>query len=290
VEDIIQDMGDDRDDSVNVEEATVQEAEDVRLFEDLVNHIDEDDVVFGCPKWLENFREMKKASCDPLYQDGGSCPKECTTLCFNLQMLMLKAHHGWSDTNFNELLSLLATTYPTPNNVPANTYRAKKLIWPVAMKLRKFDACPNHCILYRGKEYENLTSYPRYSFSRYKRNAGCRVDADDDEALLVGPKRKKGAKKLSNAMKQISAQQDDEEEGYTHRKSPALFVWYLPVIDRLCALFGNPEDAKLMSWHASADRTKDDGKLRHPSDGNQWKEFDNAFLDLARSLGTFSLR
>jgi hypothetical protein len=50
------------------------------------------------------------------------------------------------------------------------------------------------------------------------------VDADDDEALLVGPKRKKGAKKPSNAMKQIFAQQDDEEEGYMHRKSPALFV------------------------------------------------------------------
>jgi hypothetical protein len=262
---------------VNVEEATVQEAKDVWLFEDLVNHIDEDDVVFGCPKWLENFREMKKASCDPLYQDGGSCLKECTTLRFNLLMLMLKAHHGWSDTSFNELLSLLATTYPTPNNVPANTYRAKKLIRPVAMKLRKFNACPNHYILYRGKEYENLTSCLRCSFSRYKRNAGCHVDADDDEALLGGPKRKKGAKKPSNAMKQISAQQDDEEEGYTHRKSPALSVWYLPMIDRLRALFRNPDDAKLMSWHASADRTKDDGKLRHPSDGNQWKEFDMAF-------------
>jgi hypothetical protein len=37
VEDI-QDMGDDGDDGVNVEEATVQEAKDVRLFEDLVNH------------------------------------------------------------------------------------------------------------------------------------------------------------------------------------------------------------------------------------------------------------
>jgi hypothetical protein len=134
VEDI-QDMGDDGDDGVNVEEATVQEAKDVRLFEDLVNHIDEDDVVFGCPKWLENFREIKKASCDPLYQDGGSCLKECTTLRFNLQMLILKARHGWSGTNFNERLSLLATTYPTPNNALANTNRAKKLIRPVVINL-----------------------------------------------------------------------------------------------------------------------------------------------------------
>ena len=51
------------------------------------------------------------------------------------------------------------------------------------------------------------------------------------------------------------------------RKSLALSMWYLPVIDRLHAIFGNLEDAKLISWHASDERMKDDGKLRHPSDG-----------------------
>jgi len=118
---------------------------------------------------------------------------------------MLKARHGWSDTSFNELLSYLATTYPTANKVPANTYRAKKLIRPVAMKLRKFDACPNHCILYRGNEYENLTSCPHCGFSRYKKNAGCRVEAEDEGGLRGGRKKnKKGAKKSSVA-KQISA-------------------------------------------------------------------------------------
>jgi hypothetical protein len=56
-------------------------------------------------------------------------------------------------------------------------------------------------------------------------------------------------------------------------------VWYLPVIDRLRALFGNPKDAKLMSWHASAEHMKDDGKLRHPSNGKQWKCFNAKFLE-----------
>jgi hypothetical protein len=37
-------------------------------------------------------------------------------------------------------------------------------------------------------------------------------------------------------------------------------MWYLPVIDRLRAIFWNPEDAELMSWNASDERTKDDGK------------------------------
>jgi hypothetical protein len=49
------------------------------------------------------------------------------------------------------------------------------------------------------------------------------------------------------------------------------------MIDRLCALFGNLEDAKLMSWHASAERTKDDGKLQHPFDGKRWKRFNTKF-------------
>jgi hypothetical protein len=72
------------------------------------------------------------------------------------------------------------------------------------------------------------------------------VDVDEDEALWGGPKKKKEAKKTSVA-KQILAQQDEEEEGYTRRKSLALSVWYLPMIDRLRALFRNSQDAKLMS-------------------------------------------
>jgi hypothetical protein len=59
-------------------------------------------------------------------------------------------------------------------------------------------------------------------------------------------------------------------------------MWYLPVIDRLWVIFENPEDAKLMSWHASGDRTKDDGKLWNPSDGKQWKDFNAMFLEFGK--------
>ena len=76
-------------------------------------------------------------------------------MCFNLQMLMLKARHGWSDTSFNDRLPILADTYPEGNKVPTNTYRVKKLIQPVAMNLKKYHACLNHCILYWSK-YEKL--------------------------------------------------------------------------------------------------------------------------------------
>ena len=133
------------------------------------------------------------------------------------------------------------------------------MIRPVSMKLKKFHACSNHCILYRGK-YENLQSYLHCGASRYKRNAGYRADVDD-EGSKSRQKKKKTAKQIS------VPDQDEEEEGYVQGKSPALSVWYLPVINRLRAIFGDPEDAKPMSWHASPDRIKGDGKLQHPTDG-----------------------
>jgi len=178
----------------------VRDPKEAELSESIANRLDHDDVLFGSPRWLENFREMKQAIIDPLYKD---CTKHWTALRFNLQMLMLKALHSWSDTSFNDLLCILAGTYLEGNKVSTNTYREKKLIWPVAMKLKKLHTIPNHCILYQGK-YENLQSYPYCGASRYKRNASCRADADDER----GPKKKKTAKKTTTK-KQILSPQDD---------------------------------------------------------------------------------
>ena len=83
----------------------MRDPETTELFESIANRFDHDDVLFGSLRWLENFREMKQAAIDPLYKD---CPKHWTALRFNLQMLMLKARHGWSDTSFNDLLRILS--------------------------------------------------------------------------------------------------------------------------------------------------------------------------------------
>ena len=105
--------------------------------------------------------------------------------------------------------------------MPANTYQAKKMIRPVSMKLKKFHACTNHCILYRGK-YENLQSYPHCGASRYKRNASYHADMDDE-----GPKSRQKKKKTTKQIPTVP--EDEEEEGYVQRKSHALSVWYLVV-------------------------------------------------------------
>ena len=54
------------------------------------------------------------------------------------ELLTLKAKHSWSDSSFDDLLSMLACLLPKPNKMPANTYRAKKLVSPFTMVWKEF--------------------------------------------------------------------------------------------------------------------------------------------------------
>ena len=47
----------------------MRDPETVDLFESIANRLDHDDILFGSPRWLENFREMKHAPIDTLYKD-----------------------------------------------------------------------------------------------------------------------------------------------------------------------------------------------------------------------------
>jgi hypothetical protein len=112
---------------------------------------------------------LDKSSNDLLYVESNGCGKKFTQFCVALELLKLKASHGWSDNRFSELLSLLAQLLPKPNTLPIGTYRAKKLICPLSLGMDKIHACPNHCILYR-KEYEFNMKCPICGVSRYKRS------------------------------------------------------------------------------------------------------------------------
>jgi hypothetical protein len=79
--------------------------------------------------------------------------------------------------------------------------------------------------------------------------------------LCKGKKRKRTQQKTQKSSSKPTSKEKQEVYYYAQKKIPALVMWYLPVVDRLRCLFANPEDAKLMSWHAS-DEHKDDGKLR----------------------------
>jgi hypothetical protein len=100
---------------------------------------------------------LEKSLKDLLYDESNGCGKEFTQLCAMIELLKLKASHGWSDNSFLELLSLLAKLLPKSNTLPISTYRVKKLIYPLSLGVDKIHACPNHYILYR-KEYEFNTT------------------------------------------------------------------------------------------------------------------------------------
>src|SRR5437762_6426129 len=166
---------------------------------------------------LDNLDGLKRASEDLLYDRTMGCDDKFTLLHSVLELLKLKARNGWSDKSFMDLLVLLKDMLLKANKLPCNTYRAKKLIAPLALDVQKIHACPNHCILYR-KEYEHNDRCLVCKRSRYK----CNDDREDehDSAEVEDT--------ASNARKK--------------RKFSAMVMWYLPVISRMMRLFSNPRD------------------------------------------------
>ena len=123
---------------------------------------------------------MRKSAEENIYEQSEGCPKHWTVFRFILELLTLKAKYSWSDGSFNDLLRILAWLLPKPNKVPANTYRAKKLVSPFTMGVERIHVCPNHCILYRGDTFKDLKKCPVCSTSRYKKNAGYYGDDNQD--------------------------------------------------------------------------------------------------------------
>jgi hypothetical protein len=179
-----------------------------------------------------------------------------------LELLKLKASHGWSDNSFSDLLSLLAKLLSKPNTLPTNTYRVKKLICLLSLGVEKKHACPNHCILYR-KEYEFKTKCSVCGVSRYKRSYNhVYVDTikNKNKKMVIGPE-------------SVDDETDSDKEDKKKRKIPALVMWYLSVIDHLKHVFSNPRDVELVRWHSEKHR-KNDEEIRYHADGTQWKIFD----------------
>jgi hypothetical protein len=112
---------------------------------------------------------LEKSSREPLYDESNGCGKEFTQLRVVLELLKLKASHGWPDNNFSELLSLLAKLLPKPITLPTSTYRVKKIICPLSLGVDIIHAYPNYCILYR-KEHGFKMKCPVCGVSRYKRS------------------------------------------------------------------------------------------------------------------------
>ncbi|WVZ58755.1 hypothetical protein U9M48_008988 [Paspalum notatum var. saurae] len=113
-------------------------------------------------KKLERMMEDHKT---PLYPD---CKGSHKKLRSTLELLQWKAANGISDKAFTQLLKLIKEFLPEGNKLPETTYEAKKVVCPIGLEVQKIHACPNDCILYRGKELEHLEACPVCKASRYK--------------------------------------------------------------------------------------------------------------------------
>ena len=77
-----------------------------------------------------------------------------------LELLQWKAKNSVSDKGFGELLTIAKKMLLKANELPATIYAAKQVICPLGLEIQKIHACPNDCILYHDKEYENLDACP----------------------------------------------------------------------------------------------------------------------------------
>ncbi|XP_052152529.1 uncharacterized protein LOC127770763 [Oryza glaberrima] len=96
--------------------------------EDMLRHV-EPEVLTGTRQGLDNWEDLEKAAKELLYDEAKGCDKDYSVLRLVLELLRLKARHGWSDTSFNDFMDLLRVMLPKPNLLPTNTYQAKKLIY-----------------------------------------------------------------------------------------------------------------------------------------------------------------
>lgn len=196
--------------------------------------------LLNAAKGLDNLGKVKKARQQPLYEESKGCEKRWSMLRFMLDLLILKAKHCWSDASFNDLLLKFSDVLPKPNNVPTNTYQAKKIVTPLTMGVERIHACPNHCILYHGV-FKDLMNYPSCGASCYKRNASFVAD-NVKKGRKVGKKRMangKTAKPADHQEHSSNLARDDSNQ----RRVPALVMWYLSPIDRLRHIFSNTRDS-----------------------------------------------
>ena len=88
--------------------------------------------------------------------------------------------------------------------------------------------------------------------------------------------------KLKNKESSKHTYLEEEVVSYAQRWIHALVMWYLPMIDYLRFLFTCPKDDELMCWHASDECKKDNGKLRHPANVQQWKILNDTYSEFAK--------
>ncbi|XP_025640648.1 uncharacterized protein [Arachis hypogaea] len=169
--------------------------------------------------------------------------KKFLTLSFVIRLYLLKTLNGWSNASFTALLELLKEAIPHLN-IPDSFNKIKAMVKDLGLGYNKIHACPNDCVLFRDT-YEDEEFCPICGASRYIENVEVDIEVDKLKKKPV----------------------------------PAKVLRHFPLIPRLKKLFMCSKIAESLRWH-DEHRSKD-GKLRHPADGQSWKDFDRLHPDFA---------
>ncbi|KAH0728079.1 hypothetical protein KY284_003944 [Solanum tuberosum] len=145
--------------------------------------------------------------------------------------------HGWRNESFTSLLELLKEAMPELN-IPPSYNKTKSMVKNLDLDYEKIDACSNDCMLFRN-------------------------DHKDDEFCHTC-----GA---SRYIKSLEVDSELEPSKKQHRVS-AKTLKHFPLIPLLKRLFMCSKTVDSLRWH-DKERSKE-GKLRHPTDGLEWKDFD----------------
>ncbi|PNX89151.1 hypothetical protein L195_g045268, partial [Trifolium pratense] len=170
--------------------------------------------------------------------------KKFSTLSFTIRMYLLKCLYGWSNASFTALLELLKEAMPDLN-IPVSFNKTKSMIKDLGLDYKKIDACPNNCMLF-WKEHEK-----------------------DEQCEFCGASRWIEYPEVGYHL----------EESKKVHKVPAKVLRHFPLIPRLKRLFMCSKTADTLRWHAG--RRSREGRLRHPADGQAWKDFDAKHPDFA---------
>ncbi|XP_073102509.1 uncharacterized protein [Elaeis guineensis] len=212
----------------------IQEATGILMSNDNMefNHLMENEGHEGSNQEIKDFFRLLEDAERPLYPN---CMK-FTSLSFIVRLLHLKVLSGWTDKSFTLLLELLNDAFPEGVCLPNSYYQANKITTDLGFTYETWDACPNNCMLFRGKD-EGHDKCQICQSSRYKQFT---EDSNDD----------------TTKNNQIAAKQ----------------VRYFPLKPRLQKFFMSSKTAELMRWHEK-ERIKD-GVQRHPADSIAWRTFD----------------
>ncbi|WMV19242.1 hypothetical protein MTR67_012627 [Solanum verrucosum] len=171
--------------------------------------------------------------------------KGFSKLSFTIRLYLLNCLHGWSNASFTSLLQLLKEAIPELN-IPESYNKAKAVVRDLGLDYKKIDACPNDCMLFRG-------------------------DYKDDEYCHVC-----GASRFVEHP-EVDSELDSSKKPH---RVPIKILRHFSLIPRLKRLFMSSKTAESLRWH-DEQRSKN-GKLRHPADGQAWKEFDNMHQEFAK--------